>query len=133
MKFSILFVLALVFTLLPDSTRVYAQTPSRATENLDFHWHWKALTAPRIRHKQPLVTWRWKPAIRTGSPHRVPAGLAKSAGWQTVKTGTDVFHGRVGFAWFQIRLPRMTRANRTIYFESVDDNGTVYLNGRRLF
>ncbi len=133
MKFTTLFGVALAVALFPGSLRVYAQNQTRASENLDFHWHWKAVITPRIRHPQPLVAWRWRPAARTTSPKQVPAGLAESAGWQPVKTGTDVFHGRVGYAWFQIRLPQLPRPNRVISFESVDDNGTVYLNGKKLF
>jgi len=56
--------------------------------------------------------------------------------WKSVQSGTDVFNGQAGFAWFRavidgssIKVP----ANRLrLHFDSVDDNATVYLNGTKL-
>jgi len=51
-----------------------------------------------------------------------------------VKIGDDVFHGRAGFAWFRATLRSdLTNAVRRLHFEGVDDNATVFLNGKRLF
>ena len=54
------------------------------------------------------------------------------AGWNAGKSGEDIFHGQSGFAWFRSILPVVTGDHHQLHFESVDDNATVYLNGRRL-
>ncbi len=38
----------------------------------------------------------------------------------------------MGFVWYRTRLPQQEGAGHTLHFEGVDDNATVYLNGRRL-
>lgn len=60
--------------------------------------------------------------------------------WDPVKIGADPFHQRYGFGWFRAILepgkfgaptgeaPR----NLTLHFEGVDDNATVFVNGKRL-
>ncbi len=76
--------------------------------------------------------WRWTEA--DGSPEKMadPMLDPSGAGWADVKTGVDVFKGRVGFAWFRTVLPNRESKNRTLHFENVDDNATVYLNGKRV-
>ena len=51
--------------------------------------------------------------------------------WANVAIGTDVFNGRIGYAWFRSTIVASSLAVQplAIYFEGVDDNGTVYLNG----
>ena len=53
-------------------------------------------------------------------------------GWKDAASGNDTFGGRVGFAWFRTSLPRHKGPGHLLHFECVDDNATVYLNGRRL-
>ena len=43
-----------------------------------------------------------------------------------------MFKGRVGFAWFRAVLPNQEPTNRVLRFENVDDNATVYLNGKKM-
>ena len=57
---------------------------------------------------------------------------ASGAPWADVATGVDVFKGRVGFAWFRTLLPDQKKSNRVLRFENVDDNATVYLNGKKV-
>jgi beta-galactosidase len=52
--------------------------------------------------------------------------------WQTVSTGTDVFRGKVGFAWFRANLPNRLLKQPSIHFATVDDNADVFLNGKFL-
>ncbi|HLK59856.1 MAG TPA: hypothetical protein VKU00_25060, partial [Chthonomonadaceae bacterium] len=44
----------------------------------------------------------------------------------------DVFKGRIGFAWVAADLPAVPGPSRRLHFENVDDNATVYLNGKKL-
>jgi beta-galactosidase len=54
--------------------------------------------------------------------------------WKDYTIGNDVFNKRQGTAWFRVILPAppagITKGQ--LDFRSVDENATVYLNGRRL-
>ena len=52
--------------------------------------------------------------------------------WKDADTTTDVFNNRVGWAWFRAALPSLPGPHRRIHFNSIDDNGVVYLNGQKL-
>ncbi len=57
------------------------------------------------------------------------------SGWPEAAPGDDVFEGQPGLAWFRAELgalPPGPTGRPRIYFQSVDDNATVYLNGNRL-
>lgn len=81
-----------------------------------------------------ISTWRWRAVSLPGNsiPERAETALEPDASWQEARPGQDTFHGRRGFAWFVTSLPDVQGAHRSIHFESVDDNATVYLNGRKL-
>ncbi len=76
----------------------------------------------------PVAGWRVKKA-ENGS-EAVPAGDA--VGWNDTQTGKDVFNSRRGFAWYQATLPASAAKHKWLHFETVDDNGAVYLNGLKL-
>jgi len=52
--------------------------------------------------------------------------------WADANTSTDVFHGRLGWAWFRAVLPDALGPHRRIFFHSIDDMGVVYLNGKQI-
>ncbi|MBV9850930.1 MAG: hypothetical protein JO250_14755 [Armatimonadetes bacterium] len=56
---------------------------------------------------------------------------AAGGDWQDADTTADVFQGRVGYTRFRATLPDMRGPRRLLVFASTDDEGTVYLNGRR--
>ena len=54
-----------------------------------------------------------------------------------VKVGDDIFHNSPGFAWYQTVLPTdLPRPSAggalTLHFVSVDDNATVFVNGKQV-
>jgi beta-galactosidase len=80
----------------------------------------------------PVTQWVWiadDNAPNDAATMAAP-GLDTSA-WTDVAIGTDVFNGRIGYAWFRstIVASSLPLQPAAIYFEGVDDNGTVYLNG----
>jgi beta-galactosidase len=54
--------------------------------------------------------------------------------WKDYSIGQDVFDKRQGTAWFRVELPAPPAgiAQGQLEFRSVDENATVYLNGRQL-
>ena len=81
---------------------------------------------------QDLPVFRWKAdddgpndASKLAAPSLDTAG----ADWQDAHPYEDVFHGRLGYAWFRATLPNVPGPHRQLTFASIDDLGTVYLNG----
>ena len=79
-----------------------------------------------------LNGWRvWKglnaEAVQAGPP------ASDAQQWQPYTVGDDAFNKRRGFAWFQTTIPATTGASHvSLHFESVDDNGTVFVNGKQV-
>ncbi|HLJ53694.1 MAG TPA: beta-galactosidase [Chthonomonadaceae bacterium] len=82
----------------------------------------------------PVVQWRWRPASASDAAlAAAPAHTdASAAGWSDAVIGQDVFRKRRGFAWFYAALPAAAGPHRRLQFDGVDDNATVFLNGKRL-
>ncbi len=78
--------------------------------------------------------WSWKVSEKGEDEAEAMAapGLDIS-GWQETEPGTDVFEGKEGLAWFRTELgdlPPGPTGRPRLYFQSVDDNATVYVNGK---
>jgi beta-galactosidase len=76
--------------------------------------------------------WRFKTSEKGEDEAMAAPGLDVS-GWQETEPGSDVFEGKQGFAWFRTELgdlPPGPTGRPRIYFQSVDDNATVYVNGK---
>ena len=78
--------------------------------------------------------WRWK-ASKQGAKEaeEMAAPGLDISGWQETEPGSDVFEGKQGFAWFRTELgdlPPGPTGRPRIYFQSVDDNASVYVNGK---
>ena len=81
-----------------------------------------------------VTAWRWKPArAADASPGRTPAHPdTKAEGWNETRIGEDVFRKQRGFAWFHALLPAVRGPHRRVHFDGVDDNATVFVNGKRM-
>ena len=79
---------------------------------------------------QALTHWRVK---NDSAPDKAtPPTDATGADWRDAKVGEDVFSHQRGFAWYRTTLPALPGAHRRLHFEDVDDNATVYLNGKQI-
>ena len=79
--------------------------------------------------------FRWQAddrGVRDARRKAAPGLDTSGADWQDATTSTDVFQGRLGFAWFRAVLPDIPGPHRRIHFRSIDDNGQIFLNGRRI-
>lgn len=79
-----------------------------------------------------LNGWRvWKNVQGNAAKAAPPA--ADAEGWQAYTVGDDAFSRRRGFVWFQTTIPAITgAAHVSLHFEGVDDNGTVFVNGKQV-
>ncbi len=75
---------------------------------------------------------QWRVLADAGNDHAAPPTDTTGAAWTDGTTGPDLFHGRSGFAWYVTALPPMAGPHHRLRFENVDDNATVYLNGKQV-
>jgi beta-galactosidase len=82
-----------------------------------------------------ITKWRWK-AEEKGeerAPEMAKPGIDTSGpDWRDAGPKQNVFKKPSGFVWFRTTLPDVPGPHRFIYFECVDDNGTIYFNGKKL-
>jgi beta-galactosidase len=128
---SVLFLVAVV-------VNGHAATSERQRILLDSDWRfYRGELASAVGQTQGLsiTRWRWvaDDVGKTDSGKMADPALDTSGGdWKDATTGQDTFNGRVGFAWFRTTLPGDAASGRTLHFDGVDDNATVYLNGVKL-
>ena len=111
-----------------------ADSPSRQRILLDAGWRFKLAPEAAISDAVEIVNWRWKTDDLKGRDVENAGSDVDTSGpdWHDAKSGDDTFQGRTGFEWFRAVLPDVPGPYRVIHFETVDDNATVYLNGRRV-
>ena len=82
-----------------------------------------------------LAGWHWLPAaapLSAGQPVVLPSG--SEGGWKPYTIGQDAFDKKQGFGWWRVVLPDPPAgvSKGLLEFRSVDENATVFLNGRQL-
>ncbi len=117
-----------IFGLLLAALPAAAAPPARQHILLDAGWRFHQEAPMVLRKATPLTDWSWRPA----APGEDPALVSVGREWKQSKTGEDTFGGRVGFAVYQAALPYLSGPGRTLHFGGVDDNATVYVNGKKL-
>jgi beta-galactosidase len=83
-----------------------------------------------------ITKWRWKATqkgLDEADTMAAPGLDTSGAGWADATPGQDVFNHQKGMAWYRTTLPDAAGAHHSLHFESIDDNGTIYLNGKKLF
>lgn len=106
----------------------------RRCELLDFDWRFQPLPhAETLRDAVAINNWFWK----RGTPEQAEAMTAitlkmHNDGWKAAGTGPVEQMNYIGYAWFRTTLPPMAHDGRAIHFAKVDDNCSVYLNGKFL-
>ncbi|MCX6998115.1 MAG: DUF4982 domain-containing protein [Kiritimatiellaeota bacterium] len=104
--------------------------------NLDWRFHRGEVPVTNTATGKSAVTqWRYMAvdasavdAAQRSAPELDMSGDA----WKDAKIGEDVFKNRSGFCWFRAILPKVAGDEPVVHFAGVDDNATVYLNGKKL-
>lgn len=118
-------------TLLPAVRSNAAE--GRERTSFDANWRFHIGEAGAQSSGLPVTGWRWKADSRglaSASEYASPSLDTSSNDWKTAGYD-DVFRGRPGFAWFRATLP-VAANQRLLHFENVDDNATIYLDGRKV-
>ncbi len=77
-----------------------------------------------------ITAWRLKRVANNADKTAPPP--ADAPGWEAASIGPDVFDKKPGAAWFQAALPELGSAQRSLHFESVDEDATVFVNGQQV-
>jgi beta-galactosidase len=114
---------------------VHADSP-RTRVRIDADWRFRE-DATGLDYVVPgpkIPGWRWKPIDWDQAVTLASTGPIDTSGgdWSDATPGEDVFHGRVGFAIYTARLDSLVTgaAPKSLYFKQIDDNGTIFLNGK---
>lgn len=94
----------------------------------------KGLTGPAMLQQlaggSTVGGWR---TIAAANDSETAPPAPDAPGWKDYAVGDDAFGHRAGYAWFVTNLPSPADGARTVlHFESVDDEGTVFVNGKKL-
>lgn len=131
-----IFIACLYFTL--GCLTAAQADPGRQRILLDASWRFHRGDIPGAIIKPsgiPVTHWIWVADDTMGkdaAEMTSPSLNTGEGGWAKATVGEDVFHGQAGFAWFRTDLPAFNPGTPVLYFKSVDDNATIYLNGKRL-
>ncbi len=102
----------------------------RRVELLDADWRFMAEPLPHFG--TAITDWVWTPGTADQAAVMTAPGLDTSgAAWKKTVPG-DATLAPNSDGWFRAVLPEIAGPGRTVHFESVDDNGTIYLNGQQL-
>lgn len=85
-----------------------------------------------VKGPPPITVLQGWKMVKASSVTDVRMGPPAS-GWQPYTIGDDAFDKKQGFGWFQVDLPDPAAARIELHFASVDENATVFINGRRVF
>ncbi len=113
--------------------RAAAQPFTGSRLRFDSGWRFHRGDFPDSAGGPTITGWIWKPdgeAVPNDASVDAAPNLDTSMGGWAPATYDDVFHGRVGYAWYRAILPTVHGGKTIIRFSNVDDNATVYVNGR---
>ncbi len=105
-----------------------ASSSAHIRTSLDAAWHFH-LDDSAIPESVTINGWSWRAA--KGEETRPPTNTT-GEGWSQTASGDDTFHGRQGFSWYHATAPNLPKPGRILHFESIDDNGIIFLNGVKL-
>ncbi len=128
-------VLAIALAALCLSSSSFADSAPRDRALIDADWRFTRGDFGLTLAGTPVTDWRWKADDRgeASIPEMSVENLDTSAaGWADAKVGQDLFAGKKSFVWMRATLPAMRGPAPVLHFESLDDDGLVFLNGKHL-
>ena len=124
-----------VILLSTSLTLAKALTGENGREHILFDAGWKFQAGEKEGvGGTPIKSWSYAntESAAKGIPDTDSGSLDPNMKWSVAKPGQDTFAHKKGFQWFQTTLPSLDGPGRILRFDGVDDNATVYLNGKKL-
>ncbi len=101
----------------------------RRVELLDDNWLFHPDKV--LLQGKPVTGWEWMPGTPDQEHMMVGPDAASLSGWTATTPGVSTLQPN-SYGWFRTTLPNLKGGHKVLQFSSVDDNGTVFLNGKRL-
>jgi len=82
----------------------------------------------------PVTNWKWKMLDSYSEQSFIAllnSGNLEKSAWNSINPLKEVFNGRRGFAVYKAELPAVKGKNIGFSITSADDNGYVFLNGKK--
>lgn len=116
------------------SSQPVPEAAARQRVLLDADWRFQLESEAGLADAVSIVNWRWKTDKQQGGEVANAVREADTTGsdWHESKSGDDNMNGAPSYKWFRAALPAVSGPNRTIHFETVDHDCTIYLNGREI-
>jgi beta-galactosidase len=112
----------------PAPSNIFDLSPRRL-ELIDSDWRF--LEMPIEHFTTEITNWVWTPGSADQEAMMTAPNVDTST-WKQAASGDDTLDGLPG-GWYQTTLPSIAGPGRTVHFECIDDNGTIYLNGQKIF
>jgi beta-galactosidase len=127
--------LAALSLLMPSAANC-ANLSSRQRILMDAGWRFYEEpnpTAPAGDWGSPDTTWEYTSSgVTINTTPQSIAAQSPAPTWTSYTVGTDAFGGQPGFAYFRSIISGGGQTPENIRFDSVDDNGWVFLNGQMI-
>ncbi|MDA8377073.1 MAG: twin-arginine translocation signal domain-containing protein [Planctomycetia bacterium] len=121
--------------LLSEQSIPEAQARSTTAESvisIAGEWSFELPSPETLRQAIGISKWFWKSGTAAEAAQMAaPSADTSTDSWQATNTKKPQMQF-VGTAWFRATLPALDHAGRTLRFTHVDDNGVIYLNGKKL-
>ncbi|MGC8625544.1 MAG: sugar-binding domain-containing protein [Phycisphaerae bacterium] len=119
----------MALALLSEQSIPEAQASSTTAESvisIAGEWSFELPPPETIRQAVGINKWFWKPGTAAEAAQvAAPAADTSADSWQATNTENPQMQ-------FVATLPALDHAGRTLRFTHVDDNGVIYLNGKKL-
>ncbi len=101
----------------------------RRVELIDDDWLFHADKVVMVG--KPVTGWEWMPGTPDQETMMLSPDAASLTGWKSTTPGDNTLAPN-SYGWFRASLPNLKGSGKVLQFGAVDDNGTVFLNGKRL-
>ena len=101
---------------------------------MDADWRFHLEEGLPLANVVKITNWRWKSDNHKGAETENAARNVDVTGadWNDSKSGDDNMGWPAVYKWFRTTLPNVPGPHRVIHFETVDDDCTIYLNGKEI-
>jgi beta-galactosidase len=113
-----------------DANRSGGQTPRRV-DLIDADWRFTPSHEALLKGVS-VTNWVWEPGTPDQEAAMISPTMDTTGGnWKPTTSGSSTLPEN-SYGWFRTTLPNIAGPGRTLHFEAIDDNGTIYLNGVKL-
>ncbi len=110
-----------------------AKSMVRERLRFDSDWRFHLGDVPGHSYAIPIKNWRFQVVGKEKPKNfKMAAPNFPDRNWKTIQPWKNAFGPKPGFGWFRTLLPDAPGPGRILHFVSICNDGTIFLNGRKL-